>query len=190
MKEKYSAAICPPEHIVDAVAALKERLAGDIGWFTSKNAKAHITINTFEIQRQDEIEAVKRYLKEWVQYECSGSLVFSSFATYPNGAFFITPNAPSKVFLQKMFRRCNIGFPLPAIKSSDPHMSIARRLNQDQLGVAYELFASSENLHFVCDRISLRKFDSNKKQYIIESEYLFKEENNLPDAKLQLSLFD
>ena len=190
MKEKYSVAICPPVHIVDAVAALKERLASNIGWFNSKNAKAHITINTFEIQRQDDIEAVKSYLKERVQYECSGSLVFSSFATYPNGAFFLAPNVSSKVFLQKMFSRCNAGFPLPAIKSRDPHLSIARRLDENQIGVAYDLFTSEADLHFVCDRICLRKFDQNKKQYSIESEYLFREETNLFDAKVQLSLFD
>jgi hypothetical protein len=58
-------------------------------------------------------------------------------------------------------------------KSHDPHMSVARQI-KDKQQIAAEVFGSREiDIRFWCDRLSLRQFDTVKRQYFIDSEFLF-----------------
>jgi hypothetical protein len=57
-------------------------------------------------------------------------------------------------------------------KSSDPHISIARRLTPENLGKAKHLFTTI-NASFLCDSIVLRKFDPTLKQFFITDTFPF-----------------
>lgn len=182
---KYSFAFCPPPETVAAVKLMKHALSEKIGWFNSKNSEAHITINVFEAGAKD-LEKAKEYAMRFVGRAASFEVRFEGVGTFSNGAFFLSPDADSKKHLEHLMIHYNKDFPSNAEKSNTPHLSIARRLDARQIAVALEIFKDFKGIGFLCDRISLRKFDSGKKQYYIESEYIFQ---NLPDSHFEESQF-
>jgi hypothetical protein len=71
-------------------------------------------------------------------------------------------------------------------KSSNPHMSIGRKLKPENLERARALFTSID-VAFLCDSIVLRKFDDTIKQFIVTDSFKF---NNYPKAEgIQGTLF-
>jgi len=173
-KENYSVAICPPKEFTDEIKKMKLELAAHIGWFSSKNAEAHITINTFNA---DDIG-----LTQWKNYVTAFCSSISKFeitlvetGTYSNGAFYLAPDHASKEKLVDLMKSFHENAPLEAtVKSSDPHLSIARRLRKDQLSIAQELYGNKAfNFKFTCDNLAFRKLDMNIRQYFIESRFAF-----------------
>lgn len=174
MKQRYSIAICPPDDFVAEGKKMKLRLAESIGWFNSKNSDVHITVNVFECE-EGELETWKEFLHDFCKSQTAFEITFTKTGSYSNGAFYLDPDNDCKQKLVSMMKQFHEQAPFHLERTSiDPHLSIARRLKRDQLKKARELFPdSSFNLLFLCDNLAVRKFDSKRKQYFVESRFLF-----------------
>jgi 2'-5' RNA ligase len=174
MKQLFSVAIYPPNAVIEEFRRLKDSLAEYIGWFNSKNSDAHITINLF-FADEEELAIWKNYLVRFCsnQFPFEISLVKTGF--YPNGAFYLSPDDNARKILVELMKSFNKSAPLKGeTKSTDPHMSIARKLNKNQLDIADKLLSDREyNISFTCGDIVLRRFDEKKRQYVIDSRYGF-----------------
>ncbi|WP_313806969.1 2'-5' RNA ligase family protein [Flavobacterium sp.] len=176
MQNRYSIAISPPEEIILWVKYLKEELNKEVGWFNSKNARAHITINEFETSEL-RLENIKKQLT----YICNGfepiTVHMNSYGCYQNGAFYIAPDACSKSGLKAIMNHLNNSLYISDKKTSnDPHMSIARRLSPEALCKAQEIF-NTVDMHFTCDNVVIRQFNPGIKQFEIIDRFRF---NNKP----------
>ncbi|KGO87906.1 hypothetical protein Q764_12210 [Flavobacterium suncheonense GH29-5 = DSM 17707] len=158
------------------VKNMKEDLNKEVGWFNSKNSLAHITINEFKTSEL-QLENIKKQLT----YICNGfepiKVHLNHFGSYDNGAFYIAPDACSKMGLKAIMKHLNNSLCIADKKtSSDPHMSVARRLSPEALGKAKELF-DEVDLNFTCDHVVIRQFNPNIKQFEIIDRIPF---NNKP----------
>lgn len=186
MEKNYSVVINPSEAVIALVKSMKEGLAKEVGWFHSKNSVGHITICLFKAT-DEALENIKNQLSSVCDTLEPVEICLNEFGSYPNGAFFISPDQDSKNSLKPIMKRIQESLqPLNMQKSDDPHLSIARRLNPEKLERAKSLFASID-IHFLCDRIVLRKFDEDIKQFFITDEFKFN--NNTPRQPIQGTLF-
>ena len=129
MQNRYSLVISPSEEIIALVKTMKEELAKEIGWFNSKNSLAHITINEF-MASDNEMEIIKKQLNSIVESLKPVEVRLNAFDNYPNGAFFIAPDAVSKIDLKEIMKHINQSFRAKTIlKNNEPHLSIARKLS-------------------------------------------------------------
>lgn len=172
MEGHYSVAIIPSEAVNALVKRMKEKLADKVGWFHSKNAMGHITICEFKATTA-EIEKVKSQLIRL----CDGfepvAVALNDFGSYPNGAFFIAPDADSKDKLKPIMKRINDTLLIKELHTSDdPHLTIARRLSPEKLQTAKRLYTSI-NVRFLCDNVVLREFDPEVKQYHVAEVFPF-----------------
>ena len=71
-------------------------------------------------------------------------------------------------------------------KSSDPHLSIARKLTKEQLQVAKEIFIDCQ-IEFEYSHIALHKLDLDTKQFISVNTLSFN--SNKEFEVIQTSLF-
>jgi 2'-5' RNA ligase len=78
-----------------------------------------------------------------------------------------------------------IQFPV-SHKSTEPHISIGRQLTESQLKIAYSLF-DSVDLNFICEGITIRIFNPDRKQYDVLETIPFLSE--METEKKQLTLF-
>jgi len=164
MKDLYSVVIATPQHGIEYVAKLKDELYAKIGWYNSRNSKAHITICEFTAD-EDELANIVEHLKQIVSYEKPIYLSFNGVDHYPNGAVFLNPNENTKMPLSELMIRIHKKLNLKnSYKSKDPHISIGRKLNEENVEVALKMFAK-ERLEFECKNLLLRKFNPQKKQY-------------------------
>ncbi len=174
MENKYNLAIYPSEPILDLIKSMKMDLAKQVGWFHSKNSVAHITICNFTAENE-EIGFIKDQLKQLSDTIQPFEVRLNGFGSYPNGAFYITPNENSNSLLIPILSRVNESL-LQVLHNiqpnSDPHISIARRLTPQQLETARKLFTQID-VTFLCNHIVLRKFDSNLKQYFVTDPFAF-----------------
>lgn len=186
MEKQYSLAIYPPEAVIVLIKSMKEQLATKVGWFHSKNSVGHITICEFKAT-DSAIEAIKSQISRL----CDGlepvEVCLNEFGSFPNGAFFIAPDDHSKKRLKHIMKRFHSSLRIQNMQKSDsPHLSIARRLSQENLEKANHLFSKIE-LHFVCDSVVLRLFDENIKQFFVTDTFKFK--GNPQPELIQGSLF-
>ena len=187
MQNRYSLVISPSEEIIALVKTMKEQLAKEIGWFHSKNSLAHITINEF-MAAENEIEVIKKQLNTICESLKPIHVHLNAFDSYPNGAFFIAPDAVSKIDLKQIMKHVNQSFQAKTLfKNNEPHLSIARQLSPEHIATSYRLFSKPIDLNFVCDNISLRLFNPNIKQFEIISHFEFK--NNPKPTWEQGTLF-
>lgn len=165
-KPQYSIVILPPQEGIKYVADLKNELNAKIGWYNSRNAKAHVTICEFTADI-DELERIINDLKEIASYETPQRLTFDGVDSYANGAVYLKPNAQTKAPLTELMVRVqkNLGI-TNQYKSKSPHMSIGRKMNEENVEIALNMFANAK-LEFICNNLVLRKFNPNKKQYDI-----------------------
>ncbi|WP_291105124.1 MULTISPECIES: 2'-5' RNA ligase family protein [unclassified Flavobacterium] len=186
MEKHYSIVIYPSEAIIDLVKSMKEGLAKEVGWFHSKNSVGHITICLFKAT-DEAIENIKNQLSSVCDTLAPVEVCMDEFGSYPNGAFFISPDQDSKSSLMPIMKRIQESLHnLNMQKSDDPHLSIARRLTPQKLEIAKSLFTLID-VHFLCDSIVLRKFDENIKQFAVTDTFKFKG-NPQPDL-IQRMLF-
>lgn len=172
MQGHYSVAIIPSEAVVALVKRMKEKLADKVGWFHSKNAMGHITICEFKASSTD-IERVKMQLTRLCDGFTPVEVCLTGFGSYPNGAFFIAPDATSKNKLKPIMKRINDTLIIKELhKSDDPHLSIARQLSPEKLQTAASLYTSI-NVRFLCDNVVLREFDPEVKQYFVAEVFPF-----------------
>ena len=183
---KYSVVFHPSETVIEAVKELKEQLSTKIGWFPSKNSLAHITICEFEYELAT-YENIKSRIANYCRYQNSFEVTFNTFGNYTNGAFFIAPDTESKNKMADIMKEIpkQIQYPV-SHKSSEPHISIGRQLSEAQLKIAYSLFEKID-LNFVCDGITIRIFNPERKQYDVLETIPFLSE--MEPEKEQLTLF-
>ncbi|MDI5950065.1 2'-5' RNA ligase family protein [Flavobacterium yafengii] len=186
MEKQYSVAIYPSEAIIALVKSMKDQLAQEVDWFHSKNSTGHITICEFEASAK-QIEIIKNQLSKLCDTLEPVEICLNKFGSYPNGAFFISPNEDSKNRLKPIMKRIHESLHIQNMKkSNDPHLSIARRLTPENLERAKALFASID-VAFLCDSIVLRKFDDTIKQFVVTDSFKF---NNNPKTEgIQGTLF-
>lgn len=183
---KYSVVFHPSETVLEAVKELKEQLSTKIGWFPSKNSLAHATICEFDCELTT-YENIKSRITNYCRYQIPFNVTFNAFGNYTNGAFFIAPNTESKTKMAEIMKEIpkQIQFPV-SHKSSEPHISIGRQLTEVQLKIAYSLF-EAVNLNFICEGITIRIFNPDKKQYDVLETIPFLSE--IETEKEQLTLF-
>ena len=175
MENKYSIAFIPDDIVIDEVKKIKLQLADKIGWFNSKNSLAHITICEFT---SNEIEIIKKQISRITTTFSPFDVELVDFDSYPNGALFIKASEKSKEDLKKIMKNLTASLTIKKMyKSSEPHLSIARKLDDTKLKTASDLFQKIE-LFFFCDRVFLRKFNPELKQFDVIDSFLFKGEKS------------
>lgn len=185
---KYSLVIYPGAAIVEYIKEKKNLLEGSIGWFASVNSLAHISICEFET---DEVGYKKcsTLVHRLAEFEKEQFVYLSAYKSYPHGTYFIEPAYYSKVYLKEIFRRV-VKHIKPYFKDvkdlgNDPHMSIARRLDEDKIKIAKNVLIHIDE-SFLCNRFALRIFNEQKGQYDIVETIPFGNKNRKDG---QLSLF-
>ena len=175
--EKYSLVFQPCEKGIQMVKSIKESLKNKIGWFSSCHSLAHSTICEY-LANGNDLSKIKKQVTEILKYENSQYVYFDDYSAFPkNGAFFIAPALKSRQFLKnKMQAITSIDFDTKMFKSTEPHLTVGRKLDQDKLAVAFENFKAID-LDFFCSSIFLRRFNPIKKQYDTIEEFKF---GNLP----------
>lgn len=185
MEEKYSIVFMPNLTVIEEVKKRKLQLAEKIGWYNSKNAVAHITICEFH-STETKIGILKKQIDRIASSFSPFEVELNEYSSYSNGTFFIKPSENSKVELKKIMKELTTSLAIKKIyKSNEPHLSIARKLNPENLSIASNLFQQIA-LSFLCDSIALRKFNSNLKQFEIVTTFPFKNENNLHNKQTTL----
>lgn len=186
MLHTYSIVIQPPADVIENVKSMKDQLFKEIGWYNSRNSWAHITLNEFEFP-SNEIEKIKSHLTKLVVHLSSQNVHFNHFDSFPNGAFFLAPESESKDYLKMIMRAFHQDFNFKtAIKSNEPHISIGRRISDENLKKAFTIYPVHPEIHFNCDRIALRVFNTDRKQFDIVEEFIF---GNNPKNQGQMQLF-
>lgn len=169
--QKYSVVISPPDTVIDQVRQLKDKLRSVIGWYKSVNALAHITFNVFNADAVM-LNRWESYVTEFAAQQVPVSLRFNATASFPNGAFFLSPDKASEQVLIRMMRAFHLQAPLPAKLSLAPHMSIGRQLTPEHLSIARALIREAD-IRFVCSDIFLRLFNKSRMQYDIFKRFPF-----------------
>ncbi|WP_428232258.1 2'-5' RNA ligase family protein [Flavobacterium sp.] len=186
MEKKYSVVIHPSEEIIAAIKTMKEDLASQIGWFNSKNSVAHITICEFKIE-ESQIDKFKQKLLKVCDTFTPFKVHLDHFGAYSSGAFFIGPDENSKINLKPIMKKTQGSLQLSNLtKSSDPHISIARKLTPENSTIANSLFTKID-MDFLCQNIILRELDPVKKQFFVIDSFPFGS-NSQPEL-VQGSLF-
>jgi 2'-5' RNA ligase len=158
---------------------MKEQLALEVGWFHSKNSVGHITICEF-MATDETIGLIKDELKQLSDPLEPVEVHLTGFGSYPNGAFFISPDEASKNSLKPIMKRFYESLSIRHMQiSDDPHLSIARRLSPEKLAKAKSLFVTP-NVSFLCDGVVLRQFDETIKQFVETDRFPFHSIGKLP----------
>lgn len=184
---KYSIVIAPPPTGIDYVDRLKDELNGAIGWYNSRNSKAHVTITEFTAD-EDELTQMMAHLKEIASYENPVHLNFKGVGNYVNGAVFLKPDEATKIEVGSLMKRIQKKLDIKnAYHSKEPHISIGRKLNEENVQIALKMFTAAK-LDFNCSHLILRKFNPTKKQFDFFSDD-FKFVGAEPKPAAQQSLF-
>jgi len=186
MITKYSLVFEPDEEVLQLVKEMKDTLFNQIGWYNSRNSKAHISI--FEFETNDEaLPAILQEIEVAVLTCKAQHIYFDRLGDFPkNGAFFIKPADYARTYLKNIMWHLTAAVPVAKTHTSDnPHMSIARKLDTEKLQTAYTLFPFID-LDFFCDKILLRVFNEERKQYDPLQYFKFGNQKKLEG---QLSLF-
>src|SRR3970282_1900552 len=171
--EKYTVVIYPSGPVISLIKSMKQALAKEVGWFHSKNSVGHITICLFTAT-EETIKSVKEILRKICSDINPVLVTLNDFGAYPNGAFYIAPDAISKKRLIPIMKQVNesLNF-IPDLQiNENPNLTIARRLPPRKLERAKVLFKIID-INFSCDNIVLRKFDDNSKQYVVTETFTF-----------------
>ncbi|MTG96680.1 MULTISPECIES: 2'-5' RNA ligase family protein [Myroides] len=186
MINKYSLCFQPDETTIDVVKQMKLKLAEAIGWYNSKNALAHITIVEFKSDSTG-INKMAALVEQLCATYQPVKVTLDHFGQYPNGAFFLGVDPFSKPILQDYAKNIQARITVPnSYKNSEPHLSIARKLNTEKLSIAQSTF-DQPAISFICEQVALRQFNPERGQYDIISIFPFL---NLPSSEPeQLSLF-
>lgn len=185
---KYSIALIPPKWIIDLLDSMKDELFYKTKWFPSRDSKAHITIAEFWATEK-QLEKVLSKIQQIADSITPVEVTFNHFDSFPNGAFYVAPDSNSKnelaVVLKRFHKAIKIISPANRIlKSSNPHMTIGRQLDELQLKTSQETFKEI-NIAYHCNSVSIRLH--NGKQYDILESYPFN--GNPSEEVIQTSLF-
>jgi len=186
-KDWYSIVVYPQTEIIDEVSDLKDILANKIGWYASRNSKAHITVIAF-MADQYELAFYIRQIEKFCYSQKQQEVVFDqlSLSRFSHAAV-ILPNDLSKPYLSDLLKRLRKQLRTSqTISGRNAHISIGRELSSAQIDLAENLY-DHVSLKFNCDTVAIRKFSKTKEQFEVIKAFKFLE-NPLIDA--QYSLFD
>lgn len=187
MEKKYSVVFHPSEDGIEIIKKLKLELFNIIGWYSSCNSVAHITIGGFKAD-ENQLEKYRQKLSKIADTLTPVQIYLDHFDAYEESrAFFVSPNEDSKINLKPMMKKIQEALQISSKdRSDDPHISIGRNLTPENIQIARDLFATI-NLDFLCDAIILREFDPVKKQYFVLETFPFG--SNPQPELIQGSLF-
>jgi len=187
MKNRYSIAIYPSTDVMDQVKDCKDLLTKAIGWFHSRHSNAHITLIEFEANRE-ELFIIRAFLKDFCATKSPFHISLDGVKNYLNGALFIAPDKESKITTKGFMQKLQKDFPLKSIFASrDPHMSIARQLDKQNIQIASYLLQDVK-AEFDCNSIVLRQFSETIQQFNVIEEYFLNGKEDFPYKGGQLSL--
>jgi hypothetical protein len=192
-RELYSVVVYPSAAGIHSVAKMKDTLFAKIGWFHSRNAKAHVTIGEF-LASTVEAAVILEYIKQFCAQSPKRDVAFYDIYAVHTTCF-IAPDELSKAYFREMLRRFKKGFPLHrklfGVKfSSGAHISIGRLLDQSQLHTSYGLFGhKNAAIQFRAEGLTLRKFDTGTRHFSDVAEFKFKGDGDFVKSANQLSLF-
>ena len=173
MKKLYSLVFQPSDPNLAIINSMKKQLGAKVGTFDSENSVGHITICIFTATEK-EIDKIKNQIKKVCEKLTPIEVCLNGFGTFPNGTFFIAPDHNSQNNLKYIMKQFHKSLHIPKMqKISNPHLSIARNLNPENLDIANLIFTSID-LNFVCDSVVLRQFDEKIKQYFVIDTFEFK----------------
>ncbi len=186
MLERYSIVFQPPLEITEQVDVIKLNLASIIGWFPSRNSKAHITIQEFTVDKR-KLELIIKQLERCCNSLQAVMVKLNTFDHFPNGAFYLKPDMESTELLRTLMKYIQKTVPTPNThRGTHPHLTIARRLSLENVAIAHQILNATE-LTFLCDTVALRRFNVHKKQFEVVQLFPFR---NLADTfGVQGSLF-
>ena len=153
---------------VQTIALIKEmklNLSTKIGWFGSKNALAHFTIFECLENEQNEPQLFK-ILERVAAHIQPFEMTCDALNSFDNGAFYIQPNSNSTNMMANEMKYIleETNAIKKTITNTTPHLTIGRRLNEEQLHQAKKLFQEIF-VHFPVTHLTLRKFNDEKKQF-------------------------
>jgi hypothetical protein len=185
-KERYSIVVYPQRKSINEVSVLKNTLAEKIGWYSSRNSKAHVTIAIFKANNR-EFDFYISYVKDFCYAEKPNFVRFDQLiASGKNGAVVVLPDKNSKPYLNDLFKRFRQGLRYKKVMNgSAAHISIGRKLHPEDIEIAQDLF-EEVSLNFLCEKIAIRKFNDEKGQYEVIYEFCFL---GNPPKQGQLSFF-
>lgn len=163
--KKYSIVIHPAE-LLGEIKRIKQGLKSLIGWYSSVNALAHFTICKFEID-ESQLEKVKHEISKLIVNWKKEVIRLNSYDSFRGGAFYIKPDEESSLYLKALFKAIAVKVKeiIPdAYICTTPHLSIGRKLNEEQLQIAKTNFPNYSN-SFLCDGVMIREFNPKRKQY-------------------------
>lgn len=186
MLERYSIVFHPPLEIIEQVEVLKSDLGSAIGWFPSRNSKAHITIQEFMVD-ESKLKLIVKQLERCCNSLQPTTLKFNAFDHFNNGAFYIKPAMESATILTALMKQIQKTVPTPNThRGTNPHLTIARRLSPENIIIAHQILKPIE-ITFLCDTVALRQFNASQKQF--EVIQLFPFLNQADTLGVQGSLF-
>ena len=165
LDRKYWVGICPPARTEELVATLKQELKEKIGWYASVNSKAHITFCEF-YDDMGKLSSMENYLTGFCT-NLENFTVTLNHAKRLHKAYCLFPDDNSNDQLIGLMRQFHTNRPFATeTKSIHPHLSIGRQFTEEQLTIAESLLAERVfNIEFVCSNLTIRKFNTDKKQY-------------------------
>ncbi|SFU54198.1 2'-5' RNA ligase [Pustulibacterium marinum] len=169
--QQYSIAFIPNDTIIAYVKALKLQLGETIGWFSSKNAMAHITIGEMQVSHEalQHIHTIIEHISNDIR---PFEIILEHLQTFENsGTLYLSIDAVAKDKLEEIMQIFHQRFTLQG-SDKNPHMTIGRKLTPEQLAKGMDILHVSPKT-FLLDSVSLRKFDPEVKQYEVIHTYSF-----------------
>ncbi|RZJ66256.1 MAG: 2'-5' RNA ligase family protein [Flavobacterium sp.] len=181
-EQHYSIVFRPSESVIAEIRDMKRQLA-ETGNYGSRNAEAHITVLEF-FARENQIAIVERYMQDFASSVCNLIYRFDRYGSFPekytkeNGVFYVAPTNESALLLDRLSAKFHEHFPLKgkvrAIPSGKPHMTIGRRLQQQRVDKAYEIFsAQTVEMECVCTLALRVKRINFPEQFKVMTEFEF-----------------
>lgn len=191
-KMQISIVFQPCENGVRFVASLKQAAYRLLeASYSSHRSIAHISICNLLLSER-EVDVIVRRLREGLKYEHSQHVYFDRFASYPSsGTLYMAPTVYARNFLKGKIRKIaeEIRQVVPVRPSADPHLTIGRGLEKDDLERLTNAAVFQQiDFDFFCNGILLRKFNPEKKYYEPLLEIPFGGEERPDAAGGQLAL--
>lgn len=174
-RDWYSVVVYPHPEVINEVAVMKDKFAAKIGWYASRNSKAHITVIAF-IADQYELAFYIRQIEKFCYSQKQQEVVFDqlSLSKFSRAAVML-PNDSSKPYLNDLLKRLRKQLKTSqTINGSNAHISIGRKLSSSQIDLAESLY-SHVSLKFNCDTVAIRKFIETKGQFEVIRTFRFLE---------------
>ncbi|SDG99476.1 hypothetical protein SAMN05421827_11475 [Pedobacter terrae] len=170
-KDWYSIVVYPQSKSINEVSVLKKILADEIGWYSSRNSEAHITIIEF-LADQYELGFYKKCIEKICGSQRPQEVTFDYLSLSKfSQAIVLLPNGPSKLYLNDLLKTFRKKLKSKnTINGSNAHISIGRELSSSQIDQAENLYGPI-NIAFNCNTIAIRKLDEIKKQFVVINEF-------------------